>query len=170
MDDCYFCKSIQQGSGLDFISDLETELFVAAWDVNPATPGHALVIPKHHVQYMRNLSVNEQENLIKLIIAAKDYIEHVDLENVYKEMVRRMASTKSEGFINLALARLQSASRPPEAFNDGLNDGPAAGQTVPHFHWHIMPRWQGDIADPRGGIRHMFPGMGNYHDGISATA
>ena len=35
------------------------------------------------------------------------------------------------------------------AFNDGL----AAGQTVSHAHVHIIPRRQGDVADPRGGIR-----------------
>jgi diadenosine tetraphosphate (Ap4A) HIT family hydrolase len=36
------------------------------------------------------------------------------------------------------------------AFNIGINDGPAAGQTVPHLHVHLIPRYRGDVADPRG--------------------
>ena len=41
----------------------------------------------------------------------------------------------------------------PEAFNVGINDGEAAGQTVPHAHVHVIPRYSGDVPDPRGGIR-----------------
>ena len=40
----------------------------------------------------------------------------------------------------------------PDAFNLGLNDGPVAGQTMPQFHFHVIPRYTGDVADPRGGI------------------
>jgi diadenosine tetraphosphate (Ap4A) HIT family hydrolase len=41
----------------------------------------------------------------------------------------------------------------PDGFNIGLNDGLAAGQTVMHAHVHVIPRWSGDVPDPRGGIR-----------------
>jgi diadenosine tetraphosphate (Ap4A) HIT family hydrolase len=41
----------------------------------------------------------------------------------------------------------------PDGFNIGLNDGLAAGQTVQHAHVHVIPRRQGDVPDPRGGIR-----------------
>ena len=41
----------------------------------------------------------------------------------------------------------------PDGFNIGLNDGLAAGQTVMHAHVHVIPRWSGDVSDPRGGIR-----------------
>jgi diadenosine tetraphosphate (Ap4A) HIT family hydrolase len=41
----------------------------------------------------------------------------------------------------------------PNGFNIGVNDGLAAGQTVMHAHVHVIPRWNGDVPDPRGGIR-----------------
>ena len=50
----------------------------------------------------------------------------------------------------------------PDAFNIGINDGAAAGQTMPHSHIHIIPRYQGDVADPRGGIRHVIPAKAKY--------
>ena len=41
----------------------------------------------------------------------------------------------------------------PDGFNLGVNVGPAAGQTVAHAHLHVIPRYAGDVPDPRGGIR-----------------
>jgi diadenosine tetraphosphate (Ap4A) HIT family hydrolase len=46
----------------------------------------------------------------------------------------------------------------PDGYTIGVNDGAAAGQTVPHLHLHIIPRWYGDVPDPRGGIRQILPG------------
>lgn len=43
-----------------------------------------------------------------------------------------------------------------------MNDGKAAGRTVDHLHWHIIPRYDGDMIDPRGGVRYVIPEMGNY--------
>jgi ATP adenylyltransferase len=42
-------------------------------------------------------------------------------------------------------------------FNIGINVGAAAGQTVFHCHIHLIPRRTGDVADPRGGVRHVIP-------------
>jgi diadenosine tetraphosphate (Ap4A) HIT family hydrolase len=50
----------------------------------------------------------------------------------------------------------------PDGFNVGFNNGPAAGQTAPHFHIHVIPRYTGDVVDPRGGVRHVIPAKGNY--------
>ena len=50
----------------------------------------------------------------------------------------------------------------PDGYNIGINDGRAAGQTVMHLHIHIVPRYIGDKADPRGGIRALFPEKAAY--------
>lgn len=50
----------------------------------------------------------------------------------------------------------------PDGYNVGFNAGAAAGQTVPHVHVHVIPRYQGDMDDPRGGVRHVIPSKGNY--------
>lgn len=47
-------------------------------------------------------------------------------------------------------------------FNIGVNVGHDAGQTVPHLHVHLIPRYRGDVPDPRGGVRHVIPGKANY--------
>jgi diadenosine tetraphosphate (Ap4A) HIT family hydrolase len=50
----------------------------------------------------------------------------------------------------------------PAGFNIGINDGPAAGQTVPHLHIHLIPRYDGDLDDPRGGVRWVIPAKAKY--------
>lgn len=50
----------------------------------------------------------------------------------------------------------------PDGFNIGINDGPAAGQTVLHLHLHLIPRYTGDIPDPRGGVRWVIPDKADY--------
>jgi len=50
----------------------------------------------------------------------------------------------------------------PDAFNLGINDGSAAGQTVPHVHLHLIPRYAGDVRDPRGGVRWIIPDRAAY--------
>jgi diadenosine tetraphosphate (Ap4A) HIT family hydrolase len=49
-----------------------------------------------------------------------------------------------------------------DGFNVGFNNGAAAGQTVFHFHLHVIPRRTGDVTDPRGGVRHVIPAKANY--------
>ena len=49
-----------------------------------------------------------------------------------------------------------------DGFNIGINWGKAAGQTVMYPHIHLIPRYDGDMADPRGGVRHVIPEKGNY--------
>jgi diadenosine tetraphosphate (Ap4A) HIT family hydrolase len=50
----------------------------------------------------------------------------------------------------------------PAAYNIGINDGPAAGQTVLHLHIHLIPRYEGDRSDPSGGVRWVIPEKADY--------
>ena len=45
----------------------------------------------------------------------------------------------------------------PDGYNIGMNCGPSAGQTVMHIHVHLIPRYKGDVEDPRGGVRGVIP-------------
>lgn len=53
----------------------------------------------------------------------------------------------------------------PDGFNVGMNDGQAAGQTVMHAHVHLIPRYDGDVLDPRGGLRWVIPDKADYWTG-----
>lgn len=50
----------------------------------------------------------------------------------------------------------------PDGYNIGVNCGNAAGQTVMHCHIHIIPRYNGDMEDPRGGVRGVIPEKQKY--------
>ena len=67
-------------------------------------------------------------------------------------LLRALEQTKTQ------LAREYS----PDAWDIGINDGPAAGQTVSHLHIHLIPKYQGDMADPRGGVRWVLPDKTAY--------
>jgi len=54
----------------------------------------------------------------------------------------------------------------PNGYNVGFNCGEAAGQTVMHCHIHVIPRYVGDIEDPRGGVRGCIPSMRIYESGV----
>ncbi|MFP5382678.1 MAG: HIT family protein [Gammaproteobacteria bacterium] len=76
---------------------------------------------------------------------------------------------ETTGAERASLLRLLDAARDalaselrPDGWNIGINDGPAAGQTVPHLHIHLIPRYSGDRADPRGGVRWVMPDKAKY--------
>ena len=50
----------------------------------------------------------------------------------------------------------------PDGYNIGVNIGPAAGQSIFHVHIHIIPRYEGDVENPQGGVRHVIPRRGHY--------
>jgi diadenosine tetraphosphate (Ap4A) HIT family hydrolase len=52
----------------------------------------------------------------------------------------------------------------PDGYNIGINEGEAAGGTQHHLHMHIIPRYYGDVEEPKGGVRNIIPGRGNYDE------
>jgi diadenosine tetraphosphate (Ap4A) HIT family hydrolase len=50
----------------------------------------------------------------------------------------------------------------PDGYNIRINDGIPAGQTVMHLHIHAIPRYSGDMADPKGGVRGVIPEKQKY--------
>lgn len=66
----------------------------------------------------------------------------------------------------IAVARaLVEQEHQPDGYNVGMNLGPAAGQTVMHLHLHVIPRFHGDMPDPRGGVRWVLPARADYWSG-----
>ncbi len=55
----------------------------------------------------------------------------------------------------------------PDGYNVGINVGEAAGQSIFHVHMHLIPRYRGDVENPRGGVRGVIPGRQNYQGGIA---
>ena len=65
--------------------------------------------------------------------------------------------------VNIVKERLEETlSCKPDGYHVGFNAGVAAGQTVPHVHIHVIPRYAGDSDDPRGGIRWVIPEKACY--------
>lgn len=114
---------------------LEAELIRGVWDAFPVSPGHALLIPRRHVTDWFEASPDEQAALTAAISEVRTLID---------DRAARDGQPK------------------PDGYNVGFNAGDAAGQTVFHLHIHVIPRYSGDSADPRGGIRAVIPGKAPY--------
>jgi len=90
-----------------------------------------------------------------LIIARRPVARFRDLTAAEKARLLVWIGWTQENLVS----RLSPA---PGAFNLGVNDGQAAGQTMAQFHFHVIPRYAGDVPDPRGGVRHVIPTKANY--------
>ena len=80
------------------------------------------------------------------------WFEATDTEQ--QELLRAIRNIKS----------LIEDAHSPDGYNIGINSGDAAGQTVPHLHLHVIPRYAGDVQDPRGGVRWVLPERAAYWD------
>lgn len=73
-----------------------------------------------------------------------------------------MAELTSIYVLSKRAKKIIDAQFHPDGYNIGVNDGEAGGRTIHHCHIHLIPRYLGDVAEPRGGIRHIMPGKGSY--------
>jgi histidine triad (HIT) family protein len=148
---CVFCDEEEAGEN----TFAETDLWRARWDLYPVTPGHVEVTPKRHVQYVEQLTEDELGQMMRFARDVMQIIRTTDLTALYETLLPD-ADDRNRGLQQAALKNIEQRGGVPDAFNYGLNDGPPAGQSVPHLHLHIMPRWVGDIENPRGGVRNLF--------------
>ena len=88
-----------------------------------------------------------------LIIPRRHVASFFDL--TYKEQ---------QDLLNLAdrVKRIVEERYHPDGYNIGINVGEAAGQSIFHVHMHLIPRYQGDVPNPRGGVRGVIPSKQNY--------
>lgn len=157
-DDCLFCKVLDHYQYLTLGST-----FNAVLDGHPVTPGHLLIIPRRHVYLMSELTMEEWQILKVVIDKAILALEEKNLKDVYETFVEE---SRVESVVKYAKQMLQSPflGQQPDGYNIGINEGRAAGMTIPHLHIHIIPRYKGDVDDPTGGVRHVIPEVGNYKD------
>jgi diadenosine tetraphosphate (Ap4A) HIT family hydrolase len=80
------------------------------------------------------------------------------------DSIFELSEVEAQGLLRLLTSAKRELDRThqPDGFNVGINDGRAAGQTVPHLHVHLIPRYLGDAPDPRGGVRWIFPDKADY--------
>lgn len=84
-------------------------------------------------------------------------------KEVYRDYFEIPESAKGQLYKAVELAKeLIERDHKPDGYNIGMNCGEAAGQTVFHFHCHVIPRYNGDMENPRGGIRYCIPEKGSY--------
>ena len=88
-----------------------------------------------------------------LIISKSNTVDFFHLSEVEKTRLNDLI-TKTKNLINKEYS--------PDGYNIGMNCGASAGQTIFHFHCHLIPRYKGDMDDPKGGVRHCVAGKGYY--------
>lgn len=105
---------------------------------------------KHYHLILDNFPVNKGH----LLIISKD---------LKKEFFDLTKEEKADLHVAINLAKeIIEQNLSPDGYNIGMNCGKYAGQTVFHFHCHLIPRYKGDMDDPRGGVRHCVAGKGYY--------
>ena len=110
---------------------------------------------------------DDTESLVKVQVGDRFYspidLSSYILKELKKDYFELSEAEKSD--LQIAISNGKSTienSFNPDGYNIGMNCGEVAGQTVMHFHCHIIPRYTGDMANPRGGIRHCVEGKGYY--------
>jgi histidine triad (HIT) family protein len=141
----------------------EGDDFFSFLDSFPISPGHCLVIPKRNIEVLEELTKEEWLALKPAIETTIIKLKEANLYEKYSIMYENAPNEKSKEYIKDVLNFLKEKKDfEPDAYNHGINNGKAAGRTVDHLHWHIVPRFEGDVEDPTGEVRYIFPEKGNY--------
>jgi len=109
MSDCIFCKIIK--GEIPNHTVYEDDHVLAFLDISPHSKGHTVVIPKKHIENLKDVGKEDWSNILEGVRQTVNKIEEV---------------------------------LSPDGINIGINDREVAGQVVPHIHFHIFPRFEGD--------------------------
>lgn len=158
MNECFFCKTIGRP---EFEPIYESTFFYAYLSDLPINPGHIELFPKRHIPSVMELTSDEQADLIPTITRVQDILMTYDLKNFYENQAKDGDRRYNHYYVK-RMIELPYLGITPTGFNIGINQGVSAGQTVMHLHIHIVPRYDGDVAEPAGGIRNYLNDLGNY--------
>ena len=109
MSECILCKI--KNLEIPNYTVYEDDYVLAFLDINPHAKGHTVVIPKKHIENLKDVCKEDWSNVLEGVRQATKRIEEV---------------------------------LKPDGINIGINDREVAGQVVPHIHFHIFPRFDGD--------------------------
>jgi len=113
------------------------------------------------VERVEDLNQKVFKNLRNLITDSKNSVSQEEIRKKYCELIEDPLDSRSKQLVNEAL-ETGFLDENPSGWNIGINEGSVAGQTIPHLHIHVVPRYEGDIDDPEGGVRNIFPEKANY--------
>lgn len=105
--------------------ELKNDSWMVMWEPFPVNIGHVKIIPARHEADLFSLTEKEQSDFWELFEKTKTYLDQA--MGIHK----------------------------PDGYNVGINYGGAAGQTIKHLHIHVIPRYNGDVENPRGGVRNI---------------
>lgn len=122
---------------------------------SPVDPARMILETEHCLAFFDKYPVSEGHALVVPRLRVRSLYELDDIvQAAIWDAVRRVRTILQERFT-------------PQGFNIGVNDGPAAGQTISQAHIHVIPRYKNDVADPRGGIRWVIPEKAKYWESDS---